>query len=180
MIEATLDDHELYPDSLVCEILAAQEAGHPGVSNWTDDQRDVFVWCDKTRTPRGVLTIGAEAASSGWITGGEFTILVHPAWRRRGIATKLYQAAEDFYRFELETDPLYTNAGAAWANAIVARSKQPPEARFIWKADKGPIRPRVAAERVVGAGPSSIPPRRFPKQLEEAPKMNSGGPTAVQ
>ena len=119
MIEATLDDEELYPDYFVCEILASQPSGKPGISNFESPEHDVFVWCDKNRTPRGVLTICSPAAYRGSVTGGEFTIFVHPEWRRQGIATKLFRAACDFYDFELATEPLYTTAGAAWANTLL-------------------------------------------------------------
>jgi GNAT superfamily N-acetyltransferase len=119
MIEATLDDEELYPDYFVCEILRSQPSGKPGISNFESLAHDVFVWCDLNRTPRGVLTIDPEAASCGLVLGDEFTIFVHPEWRRRGIATKLFRAACDFYDFELATDPLYTTAGAAWANTLL-------------------------------------------------------------
>jgi hypothetical protein len=78
MIEATLDGDELYPDGFVCEILAAQSSGRPGIRGYTG--RDFR---------RGVLTIDIDAALRGWVTGGEFTIFV----RRRGVATDLYREA---------------------------------------------------------------------------------------
>ena len=127
MIEPELDIEDIYPDSLVLEILAAQPSGRPGVSNFPSTERDVFVWCDEKRIPRGVLTIGPEAADRGWVAGDEFTIFVHPEWRRRGIATKLYHVAADFYYFELEMDPLHTKAGAAWANKLLEKAEQPEE-----------------------------------------------------
>jgi GNAT superfamily N-acetyltransferase len=118
MIEPTLDD-DLYPDDFVCEILDAQPSGHPGIKRYALPEFTIFVWCDADGITRGVLTIDKEAAHSGWVTGGDFTIFVHPAWRRRGIATELYRKAYDYFDFDLEDDPLYTTAGAAWAQSVL-------------------------------------------------------------
>jgi hypothetical protein len=114
----------VYPDDVVCEVLAAQPSGRPGVTNFESPERDVFVWCDKNRIPRGVLTICQEAPRRALVTGGDFTIMVHPEWRRRKIATKLYRAASDFYVFHLALDPLYTRAGAKWANKMLEQAER--------------------------------------------------------
>jgi GNAT superfamily N-acetyltransferase len=118
-IQAECGD-DLYPDELVCEILASTRPGRRGVSEYADGSLwYVFVWCDKTCAARGVLFIMPEADASGWVTGSDFTIFVHPNWRRKGIATKLYRTACSYYEFELAVDPLYTPACAAWALSVL-------------------------------------------------------------
>jgi GNAT superfamily N-acetyltransferase len=67
--------------------------------------------------------MGEDARSGRPITGSGFTIFVHPGWRHKGIATKLYYAASDFYPFALDQDPLYTPAGAAWARSMLKREE---------------------------------------------------------
>jgi GNAT superfamily N-acetyltransferase len=124
IIEATLDGEELYPDEFIIEILAKQflyvpsATLHPGINNYSlpGDGSDVFCWADDTGTPRAVLTI----CDGPPVDGESFTILVHPAWRRRGLARKLYLEAASFYdSFDFDEKPLYTADGAAWAMAMM-------------------------------------------------------------
>ncbi len=88
--------------------------GKPGVSRFN---KDSFIWCDKKGIARGVLTlVPAWLEAEPPIYG--FTIVVHPKWRRRGVATKLYRAASTSYRFyEEDFGPM----GAAWARSLTKR-----------------------------------------------------------
>jgi hypothetical protein len=123
-------DKSLSLDDLGCKMLASTRPGCPGVTNYTDAKRDTFVWCDKTGTPRGALFImGEDGQFYSPITGSPFTIFVHPAWRRKGIATKLYYAASDYYHFVLDND--YLPAGAAWARSILKREEGLAELPYV-------------------------------------------------
>jgi GNAT superfamily N-acetyltransferase len=124
IIEATLDGEELYPDEFIIEILDKQflyvpsATFQPGINNYTlpGSGSDVFAWADDTGNPRAVLTI----CDGPPVDGESFTILVHPAWRRRGLARKLYLEAASFYdSFDFGENPLYTTDGAAWAMAML-------------------------------------------------------------
>jgi GNAT superfamily N-acetyltransferase len=105
----------------------------PGVTQFIEGE---YVWCDDDGIPRGCLSVwpnedarfgkkwkrvsGSTATRPSWRPSGSkhsfsFVVRVHPVWRRRGIATKLYAAASrDFLLDEVE----FTALGAMWIKSI--------------------------------------------------------------
>jgi GNAT superfamily N-acetyltransferase len=123
----TLELLELLHNRLRTQALA------PGVTQFIESE---YVWCDGDGIPRGCLSVwpnedarfgkkwkrvpGSMATRPSWRPSGSkhsfsFVVRVHPGWRRRGIATKLYTAASRDWRLhEIE----FTALGAKWIKSI--------------------------------------------------------------
>lgn len=99
------------PDSQTLDVLnhlaTVNGAGALGVTRLGDSE---YIWCDDNGTPRGCLSVWPENDGKN-----SFVVRVHPAWRRRGIATKLYtKASREFLLVETEFTPL----GSLWIESI--------------------------------------------------------------